>query len=386
MSGDNKKKAAVLLFSGGRDSSLATLQLVKEGYEIHLLTFDNGTTKGIDISNFRLQELESILKDNLVERKIINSRELFKEIALKQIEGDLDTFGTNLICMGCKMAMHAISLNYCLKNDIKVIADGYTYYQREWPEQMPEAIKEIKEFHRKYGVKYINPVYDIKTKEEAKKRLSNHKLSIDSLEGSCIFGGTFSTPEESNVVDYIKSKLNVCESYLKTEQLTPSYTEKEDAILISSCLLNQFMRAKGAAKYKKNLYVPLFEWASERGIAILPLPCPEYLYEGIIREASGLEKYDTEVYREHCKSLSKEVADLVKAHIGKGVNILGVLGINGSPSCGVSYSTKENKDIEILGIFFSELKNKLRELKFIGIDLSKKDYEFELFKELGELK
>lgn len=380
----SNKKEAVLLFSGGRDSSLAAVQLIEMGFEIHLLTFDNGATQDIAKSNLRLSEFDNNVKMNIIKRKIVNSRELFKKIALTCLEKDIVSYKTNLICMGCKMAMHTISLNYCLKNGIGVIADGYTYYQREWPEQMPPAIKEIKKFHNKYGIEYINPVYNLKSKETAKEKLTSCNLSVDSLEGECIFGGTFSTPNEMDVVEYIKEKIKICEKYLSIEQPSYDFEKYEEAIVVSFCLLNQFMRADGAKKYTKNLHVPILEWAIDNNIAIIPLPCPEYSYEGINRKAAGIEKYDTPDYNKHCKELANKVIPLLKDHTDKGIYIKAIVGVDGSPSCGVNYSINNSKKIKRPGIFINKIMNQSANLNlnFIGIHLGKKDYfhDFELFK------
>ncbi len=68
------KKEAVLLFSGGRDSSLAAIRLIEMGYEIHLLTFDNGAIEDIARSNLRLAEFNDEIKENIITRKIIHHR------------------------------------------------------------------------------------------------------------------------------------------------------------------------------------------------------------------------------------------------------------------------------------------------------------------------
>ena len=378
------KKDVVLLFSGGRDSSLATIRLIEMGYNIHLLTFDNGATEDIARSNLRLSEFNYKIKENIITRKIINSKELFKKIALINLEKDIASYKTNLICMGCKMAMHTISLNYCLKNKINVIADGYTYYQKDWPEQMPGAIEEIKNFHKKYGVNYINPVYDIKSKEIAKEKLAYYKLSVDSLEGKCIFGGTFSTPNETNVIEYIRDKINICDSYININSSVYENNKYERAIVISFCLLNQFMRAVGAKKYKKNLHVPILEWAIENNIAIISLPCPEYSYEGINRKAAGIERYDIPEYINHCNKLAKEVVTMLNDHIDKGIQIKAIIGVNGSPSCGVNYNKKDNINEKKTGIFINEIKDQSKNLNinFVDINLGNKDYfnDFELLK------
>jgi PP-loop superfamily ATP-utilizing enzyme len=187
----SKKKTVALLFSGGRDSSLACGVLAKKGYKIHLLTFNNGATIRQDLAEHRYKELSEKFPDAIIKRAIIPSYGLFKDLGLKNLEKDIKKYETNLICMGCKLSMHVISLIYCLENDIPIIADGYTDYQKKWIEQMPEAIEAVKKFHEEYHIKYINPVYSESSKEQVKDKLLKFGLSTKSLEGSCLFGGTF---------------------------------------------------------------------------------------------------------------------------------------------------------------------------------------------------
>lgn len=139
-----------LLFSGGRDSSLACAMLAKKGYKIHLLTFNNGTIINLDLAELRYKELNDRFSGAIIAREIIPSYGLFKEIALIPIEKDFRKYETNLLCMGCKLAMHVLSLIYCLENKIPIIADGYTEYQRTWIEQMPEAVQAVRKFHEEY--------------------------------------------------------------------------------------------------------------------------------------------------------------------------------------------------------------------------------------------
>jgi predicted subunit of tRNA(5-methylaminomethyl-2-thiouridylate) methyltransferase len=223
---DNNDNVVALLFSGGRDSSLACAMLAKKGYKIHLLTFNNGTIINLDLAEQRFNELEKRFSGTIIAREVIPSYGLFKEIALIPIEKDFKKYETNLLCMGCKLAMHVLSLIYCLENKIQIIADGYTEYQRTWIEQMPEAIHAVRKFHEEYKVKYVNPVYDQNSKEQVKKKLFSLGLSTKSLEGSCLFGGTFSIPPPEKVVAYIEEKLPLCRNYIKTH-----FNEKDKKLI-----------------------------------------------------------------------------------------------------------------------------------------------------------
>lgn len=206
---------ATLLFSGGRDSSLACCVLANKGYKIHLLTFNNGATIRLDLAEHRYKELNDKFSDAILRKKIIPSYGLFKDIALKNLEKDFERYETNLICMGCKLSMHVLSLIYCLENKIHIIADGYTDYQKKWIEQMPEAIEAVRKFHGEYDITYINPVYNEISKEQVKEKLLRFGLSTKSLEGTCLFGGTFSIPDPKVVVSYIEDKLPYCREYIK---------------------------------------------------------------------------------------------------------------------------------------------------------------------------
>lgn len=220
---NSKAKTVALLFSGGRDSSLACGVLAKKGYQIYLLTFNNGITIRQDLADNRYEELFKKFPDAIIKREIIPSYGLFKDLGLKNLEKDIKKYETNLICMSCKLSMHVISLIYCLENDIPTIADGYTDYQKKWIEQMPEAIEAVKRFHEEYDIKYINPVYSETSKEQVKDKLMKFGLSTKSLEGTCLFGGTFSIPEPHRVVSYIEDKLPQCRRYIKSH-----FDEKTD--------------------------------------------------------------------------------------------------------------------------------------------------------------
>lgn len=207
-------KGCVLLFSGGRDSSLACVELAKKGYDLHLLTFDNGAVMNLDQVNYRYKELERLFPNRVKHNLLLPSYGLFKEIALIKLEEDFSKYNTNLICLGCKLAMHVLSLAYCLRNDIHTVADGYTEYQREYMEQMPEAIEETKKLHAEFGVEYLNPVYEIKDVNEVKRSLLAAGLSTRSMEGTCLFGDTFSVPSTEKLIGYMKEKAHICRSFL----------------------------------------------------------------------------------------------------------------------------------------------------------------------------
>ena len=106
-------------------------------------------------------------------------------------------------------------------------------------------------------------------------------------------------------------------------------------IVVSHCVLNQnavvhgLERAKGA--------FPLVEEILKRGIGIIQLPCPEFLYLGSNRPSMNKAEYEkTEGYAEHCRRILEPVFWQLEEYQKNGYSYIGVLGIQESPSCSLS--------------------------------------------------
>lgn len=131
-------------------------------------------------------------------------------------------------------------------------------------------------------------------------------------------------------------------------------------VLASHCILNQnsvvkdWERASGA-------YNDIVRLLLERDIGIFQLPCPEFKYLGEERPPMSKEQYDIPAYRDLCRKLAKEVTDQLKEYESHGYSILGLLGIENSPTCDTT---------SVRGIFMEEL---LLLLETEGIPLSSID-------------
>lgn len=105
-------------------------------------------------------------------------------------------------------------------------------------------------------------------------------------------------------------------------------------IFISHCILNQntvvypLARAKGA-------YKEIIEEIMEHGIGIHQLPCPEYRHLGLKRKPMDKLEYDTAEFRILCKDISQDAINMMKEYLNNGYEIVGLLGINESPSCSI---------------------------------------------------
>lgn len=106
-------------------------------------------------------------------------------------------------------------------------------------------------------------------------------------------------------------------------------------ILVSHCILNQnsvvypLARAKGAYK---DIIIELIN----NDIGIHQLPCPEYRYLGLKREPMTKEQYDNENFRNINKRIADDAVIVIKEYLSNGYEVLGIIGINESPTCSIN--------------------------------------------------
>ncbi|WP_457551064.1 CD3072 family TudS-related putative desulfidase [Desulfobacula sp.] len=105
-------------------------------------------------------------------------------------------------------------------------------------------------------------------------------------------------------------------------------------IVVSHCLLNANAKVGPLAEYPGVLRNVMDRFI-EDGVGILQLPCPESSYLGIKRWGMSYEQYDLPNFRRHCRNILIPSLDQVETFIAAGYEILGVIGADGSPNCGV---------------------------------------------------
>lgn len=212
-----KKEKAVILYSGGLDSSAVVAKFAAHGAkELHLILCDNGAQNHMDLAEVKLKEFRERFPETKFIFTVLKSSYLFKKIALKSLESDIENYKSNLLCVGCKMAMHANALLYAKEHGISVVADGFAKRQEDFPEQDVSFLEEMRFLYARHNVLYESPLYYIASSKNAVKDiLSRYDLSTKSIEGGCLFGDTFSKPSTENVRAYFKSKVADVDQYIK---------------------------------------------------------------------------------------------------------------------------------------------------------------------------
>ena len=104
--------------------------------------------------------------------------------------------------------------------------------------------------------------------------------------------------------------------------------------IIAHCLLNQNVKPHQRARYP-GIVNPVLDAIQEEGYALVQLPCPEIAFAGTRRWSQVIEQYDTPKYRDHCKDLAIRSIDQIDHFLRDSAFTLVLIGLEGSPSCGV---------------------------------------------------
>ncbi len=155
----------------------------------------------------------------------------------------------------------------------------------------------------------------------------------------------------------------------------------EKAVLVCHCLLDPLTRARGTKRITRDI-IKVFV---DLNISIIQLPCPEMLY-GFFREPRSKEEYDIPAYREHCRKLAEHIAETVIQY-SEHFDILGLVSVGGSPSCGCQRTHLRGEHVQEPGIFIEELqavfKEKNVEMKVYDHELLEAEHQRNQFLSLG---
>lgn len=105
-------------------------------------------------------------------------------------------------------------------------------------------------------------------------------------------------------------------------------------VLLAHCILNPNAKVSGIAQ-TSGAIPGIVEGLLREGIGIVQLPCPEQTFGGCLRWGMTREQYDTPRYRRHCRDILESIVDQSEDYLRGGYEILGIVGVDGSPSCGV---------------------------------------------------
>lgn len=164
----------LLMFSGGRDSTLAALRLHEAGYPLKLVTITAGHLFGLNNVERRLREIAPMLPGETEWLQIVQP-------ALRGTQH----FFHQQTCLPCQSAYVVTGVNVARQAGIRRIAMGYASYQAGWPEQGPQATRVLEHTLARHGFELLLPVYDIESRASAMQELKTRGLSELALEQKC---------------------------------------------------------------------------------------------------------------------------------------------------------------------------------------------------------
>ena len=138
-------------------------------------------------------------------------------------------------------------------------------------------------------------------------------------------------------------------------------------VFLAHCFLNMNTRFPEGADFA-GAHIPLVELLLQSEVGIVQMPCPEFLCLGLEKTGWGVGS-DAEI-RGCFRRVAETVADQVKVYLGHGYEILGIIGMNPSPSCGVEVSKgkgtmlgldRDTSEKAESGVFIEELISLLKE-------------------------
>ena len=157
-------------------------------------------------------------------------------------------------------------------------------------------------------------------------------------------------------------------------------------ILVAHCVLNQSSISDGTADFPSQ-FSEIVELLMENQVGIIQLPCPELTCLGLDRQdmagaqrellgentrIRGLMEEGHNVDRLRTKA--DDVALEVNEYRRHGFEVLGLIGINRSPSCGVETTSRNAREELGQGVFVNVIAERLRAhgitLKMIGVKTS----------------
>jgi predicted secreted protein len=144
-------------------------------------------------------------------------------------------------------------------------------------------------------------------------------------------------------------------------------------IFVSHCILNQNSISDGTADYPA-VNEAVVRRIMESGIGIIQMPCPELSCLGLDRgdihgAARDVVVENTRIRNSMGQPRPRDILDClvsqtiyqIEEYFRYGFSILGIVGINRSPSCGVETTSDHDQEVKGEGVFIEALRRALEQ-------------------------
>jgi predicted secreted protein len=105
-------------------------------------------------------------------------------------------------------------------------------------------------------------------------------------------------------------------------------------VLVAHCCLNQNAKAGGLAR-EPGMILDILAVLHAHRLGVIQLPCPEMATAGARRWWQTKRQYDIPSFRHYCRAQAVAIVDQLIDYSANGYLLVALLGIDGSPSCGI---------------------------------------------------
>ncbi|MCE5272576.1 2-thiouracil desulfurase family protein [bacterium] len=144
-------------------------------------------------------------------------------------------------------------------------------------------------------------------------------------------------------------------------------------LFVAHCLLNMNARMHQCANFWPDSVHPIVAFCMEHGIGLVQMGCPETMTMGLGRDKDDppqeylRQALEMEPSRKIMRHLAAQTVYQMKEYRFQGFKVLGVIGSEGSPSCGVTTTHDlKNEPGQGQGVYIEELRAQMKEA---GLDI-----------------
>lgn len=208
-----KDNDVLLLYSGGKDSTLAAIRLYNAGYNIHFIHFDNGHMRDQDKPYLTFQETFGKKDDFYFDYELssVDIKPIFEEYYSNWSTNFTNdpALTSEIRCLSCRMAMYTKAIEIAKEQGFKYIAEGARISQKFMLEQLP-ITNRLKELAESQGIKLLLPVLYVNDDQQEIEELLDNGYSSKTWESKCIIGKPAKDKTDEDkiaIIDYYDSVL-----------------------------------------------------------------------------------------------------------------------------------------------------------------------------------
>lgn len=130
---------------------------------------------------------------------------------------------------------------------------------------------------------------------------------------------------------------------------------KQKILFVSHCFLNDAAKLKNQnfeeQQSERAAKRSFLKYALDCDVELIQLPCPEFILYGSNRWGHAASQFNTSFFRKESRHLLEPFIMQIEEYLShpERFEILGILGIDGSPSCGIHYTYDGNWGGELNG-------------------------------------